>query len=231
MLGQARQEFPDWYPLFLFLADTGVRIGEATALRWVDVDLDQRRVRIARSFSDGKFLSTPKTGRVRWVELSERLGAALLERRPDLFGADTLVFASETGGFLDPHNFRARVFRPVVEKVLGKAREFSPHGLRHTFASLHLARGTNLKWIQSMGGWSSAKLLLDLYGHFLPTESTGFADALSGTGRPDTAPRNVRRSSARRTRRETSAPPRSSLAPRAGIEPATRCLEGNCSIH
>ncbi len=31
-----------------------------------------------------------------------------------------------------------------------------------------------------MGGWASAKLLLDLYGHFLPTESSGFADALSG---------------------------------------------------
>jgi integrase len=30
--------------------------------------------------------------------------------------------------------------------------DFTPHGLRHTFASLHLARGTNLKWIQHMGG-------------------------------------------------------------------------------
>jgi hypothetical protein len=37
-----------------------------------------------------------------------------------------------------------------------------------------------------MGGWASAKLLLDLYGHFLPTESTGFADAITaanGTNR------------------------------------------------
>jgi hypothetical protein len=40
-----------------------------------------------------------------------------------------------------------------------------------------------------MGGWASAKLLLDLYGHFLPTETTGFADALSGgRRRPYTAP-------------------------------------------
>ena len=64
-------------------------------------------------------------------------------------------------------------------------RQFTPHGLRHTFASLHLARGTNLKCVQDMGGWASAKLLLDLYGHFLPTETTGFADALSdGPRRP-----------------------------------------------
>ena len=55
---------------------------------------------------------------------------------------------------------------------------FTPHGLRHTFASLHLARGTPIKWIQSRGGWASAKLVLDLYGHFLPSDYSGFADAL-----------------------------------------------------
>jgi len=231
LLETARQEFPDTYLLFLFLADTGVRIGEASALRWIDVDIDARRARIARSFSDGKFLSTPKTGRVRSVELSERLAGALRERRPDLYGPESLVFPSETGGFMDPHNFRARVFRKVVEKSLGKDRDFSPHGLRHTFASLHLARGTNLKWIQTMGGWSSAKLLLDLYGHFLPTESTGYADALSGAGRPYTAPQINRR--IRRSRRRLATRPPSSeiLVPRAGIEPATRCLEGNRSVH
>ena len=40
-----------------------------------------------------------------------------------------------------------------------------------------------------MGGWASAKLLLDLYGHFLPTESTGFADAIGVPKRPYTAPK------------------------------------------
>ena len=39
-----------------------------------------------------------------------------------------------------------------------------------------------------MGQWSSAKLLLDLYGHLLPTESTGFADAIDGGKRHYTAP-------------------------------------------
>jgi hypothetical protein len=52
-----------------------------------------------------------------------------------------------------------------------------------------MVRGTKLKWIQAQGGWASAKLLLDTYGHFLPTETTGYADALSGDPRrPYTAP-------------------------------------------
>jgi len=131
-------------------------------------------------------LSRTKTGRERAVELSSRLIAALAPLRPDVFGEESLVFPSESsedgkkgGGYIDPQNFRHRVFRKLVERVLGRGRDFTPHGLRHTFASLHLARGTNLEWIQAMGGWASAKLLLDLYGHHLPTETAGFADVLA----------------------------------------------------
>ena len=51
--------------------------------------------------------------------------------------------------------------------------------LRHTFASLHLARGTNIKWAQEAEGWTSAKMLLDVYGHYMATESSGFTDAIT----------------------------------------------------
>ncbi len=60
-----------------------------------------------------------------------------------------------------------------------------------------MARGTNLKWIQAQGGWASAKLLLDTYGHYLPSESTGYADALSDAPeRPYTAPNFAREAAA-----------------------------------
>ncbi|MBW2362085.1 MAG: tyrosine-type recombinase/integrase, partial [Deltaproteobacteria bacterium] len=80
-----------------------------------------------------------------------------------------------------------RAFRRLTKQALGEDRRFTPHGLRHTFASLHMARGTNLKWIQEQGGWSSAKMLLDVYGHHLLGESTGYADALTdGSARHQT---------------------------------------------
>ena len=41
-----------------------------------------------------------------------------------------------------------------------------------------MARGTPLKWIQDQGGWATAKMLLDTYGHFMPREQHGFANAL-----------------------------------------------------
>jgi hypothetical protein len=49
------------------------------------------------------------------------------------------------------------------------------HGVRHP-----------LKWIQEQGGWASAKVLLDTYGHFMPSESHGFADAIMGSNGSET---------------------------------------------
>jgi integrase len=222
-LSIAKREHAAWYPFILFLADTGARLGEASALRWIDVSLEGGVARITRSFSNGKFLSLPKTRRERTVELSARLRDILARVRPDIVGEEALVFANEAGGFIDPHHFRDRVFRRIAKKALGPARQFTPHGLRHAFASLHLARGTNLKWVQNMGSWASAKLLLDLYGHFLPTETTGFADALSDApARPYAAPLGVRAAAMSRRIPETRTPPRRYAASRTGANPPTR---------
>jgi integrase len=190
-LETAEVETPDSFPLILFLADTGVRFGEAAALRWVDVDLQTQTARVSRSFSSGMTLGPTKTGKERTVELSERLTILLARIEPNIFPhpEDSLVFPNQRGGFLQGSNFRRRVFSRVIAEALGKGRHYTPHALRHTWMSLHMARGTPLKWIQDQGGWTSAKLLLDTYGHYMPSESRGFADVLSGVPeRPYTAP-------------------------------------------
>jgi integrase len=164
----------------LLLTDTDARFGEATALRWSDVDVECGVIRIARSHSSGRNLGPTKTGEERTVELSTRLRAHLVESRPDICGDDTLVFPNEAGGFIDPTNFRRRVFGRIVQKAMkGSNKRVSPHTPRHTFASLHLARGSNLLWVPRQGGWKSPKVLLDTYAHFMPSELSGFADALS----------------------------------------------------
>ena len=117
--------------------------------------------------------------------------AGLAKIEPNVFPHpdDALVFPNSQGGFLGSHNFRYRVFNKLVASVLGKGCSFSPHGLRHTWASLHMARSTPLKWHQGQGGWTTAKVLLDTYGHYMPTESRGFADAIAtAPNGPQTAP-------------------------------------------
>jgi integrase len=58
----ARTTEPRHYPLFLMLARTGLRLGEAFALQWERVDLEARELRVAQTFSGGR-LGTPKSGR------------------------------------------------------------------------------------------------------------------------------------------------------------------------
>jgi len=78
-----------------------------------------------------------------------------------------------------PESVRNEVFRRIVRRALGEGPRFSPHGLRHTWASLQIARGTPLQWTQEQGGWTTAKVLLDTCGHLMPTGSRRFADALA----------------------------------------------------
>ncbi len=190
----AEASYPRHFPLVLFLADTGARFGEAAALRWGDVDLAGGTARIARSFSSGVKLGPTKTGRARVVELSKRLCAALAPVQPNIFPIpeEVLVFPNESGTFLQGTNFRSRVFSGIILKALGKGRHYTPHCLRHTWASLHLARGTPIKWVQQQGGWTTAKVLLDTYGHYMPDEMRGYADALAAApnGPPAAPTRN-----------------------------------------
>jgi integrase len=95
---------PDHFPLVLFLADTGCRIGEAVALTWGSVDLVAGTARIERALSrDG--VGPTKTGRARTVELSHRLRSVLEARRPDLIPAGALVFPGPSGAMRYPGNF------------------------------------------------------------------------------------------------------------------------------
>lgn len=54
----------------------------------------------------------------------------------------------------------------------------TPHGLRHTTASLAISAGANVKVVQRMLGHATAAMTLDLYGHLLNDDLTGVADAL-----------------------------------------------------
>ena len=170
LLDKAQEIAPAYFPFFLFLAETGCRIREAMHLKWAAVDLDAQMARIYRR----------KTDSYDEVELSHRLVASLKTIKPDIHPLDALAFTTPKRHALRYENFRRRVWDPIVEKTEFKGdRKVTPHSLRHTWATLHMARGTPIEWVRKMGGWSSAKMLLDVYGHFLPTETRGFSDALA----------------------------------------------------
>ena len=190
LLATARADLPAAYPFLLFLSDTGCRLGEGVGLHWGDVDLADGRARIERTVDHFGRVGPTKTKRERVVELTTRLRGEVLAGIPRPLDESWPVFPAGNGGYLNAAKFRNRVFNRLVRRALGATRRITPHSLRHTWASLHIARGTPLKWIQERGGWTTAKMLLDVYGHFMPSEMHGFADAMTTAPHgPQTAPR------------------------------------------
>ncbi|GAA1469038.1 tyrosine-type recombinase/integrase [Microbacterium thalassium] len=183
------EEVGEWATLIRFLAYTGLRWGEATALRPEDVDLDARFVRVRRAVADvrGNLVwGTPKTHEQRTVPYPSLLDESIAEHVAA--GRDTgLLFCGPTGAPLRGGNFRRRVFSPAVERLSSRLDEdfpqVTPHDLRHTAASLAMSAGANVKLLQRMLGHASAAMTLDVYADLFPEDLTSVSAALDRAAR------------------------------------------------
>ena len=147
-LETAERVAPEAFPFILFLAETGCRIGEATALRWTEVDLDFGVARLYREKTGGQATDVELSARLREVlgrRRSARLRASLRHGRLNADSLEGFVFPNGRGGLLNHQNFRRRVFNAIVKEAFPDGRALTPHCLRHTWASLHLSRGSPLK--------------------------------------------------------------------------------------
>jgi integrase len=164
--------------VILFLAYTGLRFGELSALRVRRLDLMRGRTEIVEAVAEvgGRAVfSTPKSHQVRSVPiprfLVDELAQHVAGQNPDDF-----VFTSPRGGLLRLQNFRHTVFDRAAHTT-GLDR-FTPHGLRHTAASLAITSGADVKVVQEMLGHASATMTLDLYGHLYGDRLDEVADRM-----------------------------------------------------
>jgi integrase len=170
----------EWRLLVAFLIESGLRISEALALRWSDLDLGRRRVKVRRRLYRGAY-GPPKTkhGR-RDVPLSKGMARDLWQARKDRKAADgEPVFADATGEPLD---------RDTVTRALRAGAKAagvpwcSLHTLRHTCASILFRRGLNPKQVQAWLGHHAASFTLDTYVHLLDDDlpDPAFFDEILG---------------------------------------------------
>ena len=169
--------------LYVLAVTTGTRQGELLALRWSDLSLEDPEnatVSVGRTLTrvGGRVaLGEPKTKKSRRsIRLTPRAVETLkahLERQlreievlGDRYEDRGLLFATDTGGPINPSNLRKRSLTPLLKKARLPRVRF--HDLRHTCATLLLAKGTHPKFVQELLGHATIAITLDTYSHVMP---------------------------------------------------------------
>jgi integrase len=161
--------------LVLLLGWSGLRWGEAVALRGRRVDVNRRRIHVVEAVTEvgGRLeWGTPKTHEGRTVVVPRFVAEALPSCEPD-----GLVFTAPKGGPLRTSNFRRDVWHPAC-RTARMPEGLLVHDLRDTAASLMIGSGASIKAVQRALGHASAKMTLDTYGSLFEEDLEDLADRL-----------------------------------------------------
>jgi len=173
LLDTVQEHFSEHYPLFLLLARTGMRVGEALGLQWGDIDFAGRFIEVKRSWTKGR-ITTPKGGKKRAVDMSLQLTEVLKFYTQALTSEN--LFTNLFGNLIDLDNWRRRVFQKALKKA--DLRKVRIHDLRHTYATLRISKGDNIADVSKQLGHHSVKLTMDVYYHWMPGKKKDEVDAL-----------------------------------------------------
>ena len=160
--------------LFMTVALTGMRSGEALALQWENVDLEAGKVAVQRSLSWARrkgedvrprfYPPKTKAGK-RTIPIPDQLRKVLrvwkLQCPP---GSEDLVFPAVSGRAAHRGDILRKGLHPALERA--GLRRVDMHSLRHSFASSLIAAGAPVTEVQHLLGHSSPTVTLQVYSHW-----------------------------------------------------------------
>jgi len=175
-------EHSGYHDLIKFAAYTGLRRGELLGLKWEDVDFEAGYITITRELEwvrgQGLVFQEPKTPKSRRrvplcktaLEILRKIRKEQAQDRLLAGGIgewqeNNLVFCQGLGQPIRPSNFSKQVKKLAVRAGYP---DITPHSLRHTFASILLARGASMNEVQALLGHESYSTTADIYSHILP---------------------------------------------------------------
>ena len=175
------------YPLWYLLLNSGMRIGEALALEWSDLNWETDELVISKTYDQNYGLKgCTKNGQDRTIKLNystmrllQQHQSKQLELQLDLgqyWSNNNLIFASGNGGYIDLSNIRNRHFKHILKRA--NITDFRIHDLRHCFSSIALMNNVPVIEVSNFVGHRNPTVTLNVYGHFIPRENTSTADVM-----------------------------------------------------
>ncbi|MBX0359571.1 site-specific integrase [Halobacillus sp. Nhm2S1] len=171
------------YPMFLTLAYSGLRVGELIALKWSDIDMYKKTLRVTKTYYNPNNrtkeyqLLTPKTkGSIRTLKMDVGVIEVLKrhkEHQDDLidkmkneYTQLDFVFAKEVQNLGYPEFLKTvNTHMRRLLKISGIHKELTPHSLRHTHTSLLIEAGVGVKEIQQRLGHGDINTTMNIYAH------------------------------------------------------------------
>ena len=153
-------------PMFYLELTSGLRRGELLALLWTDLDLEKKSISVCKSVrgSQGELkVSAPKTRHSIRTVVIPRQTVDLLIQQHNLHPDNPYMFPSPVTGTMYHPDAAGRIHRKLLKEAGIEPVRF--HDLRHTFATLALQNGVDIKTLSGMLGHYSSGFTLDTYTH------------------------------------------------------------------
>ena len=172
--GTGRYMYKHGYAIQLLL-NTGMRVGELLALKWSNVDFEEKQIHITetrtqvidRSDSENKYVmvdqSTKTSSGNRFVPINQKAEEALMYFKALNYNSP-YVMANSDHNVITYRNLN-RVLAKILEN--NKIGHGSLHTLRHTFATRLFKNGVDIKVISELLGHSDISITYDIYAHVI----------------------------------------------------------------
>ncbi len=173
LLRTANEMNHPWYPVWRVVYELGLRSGEGISLKWSDIDLENNRATISKSYcSKSKLIGPTKNRKARTIPVNKSLAIFLKEMK----------LSKPNGDFVLPHlagwlrGEGAEILRSFQKDL--KIRETNFHSLRASFITHLLLKGTPVTKVQQMVGHSDLKTT-QRYVRLIASDLDGATDSIS----------------------------------------------------
>lgn len=152
--------------LFMLAIMSGARQGELLGLKWSDIDWKNNQVHIQRSYNKRTWYKPKTKTSNRRIDIGPTMISELRKWKLACpINEYDLIFPTETGQPLGQANMVNKYFKPALKKAGLPIIRF--HDLRHTYASLMIEKGENIKYIQMQLGHADPNVTLKVYAHLM----------------------------------------------------------------
>lgn len=152
--------------LFRLAIFSGARQGELLGLKWSDMDWINNQIHIQRTFNNQAWYDVKTGTSNRKIDLGPSMITELKKWKLACPKSDLdLMFPNEAGEPINHNNMTSRYFYPALTDA--KIDQIRFHDLRHTYASLMIEQGENIKYIQSQLGHSNPTVTWNVYAHLM----------------------------------------------------------------